>query len=389
MHAIPCSKQQHPDRRRTIQERLQAVQMPQTALRANPVKGKSIQTSMCRESHFPAAGLRMSLSVLLLLTGAAVGVRAESCKTADDMDAVTRAAIVSAGQRYFDMAVSGDLAGLRQNAIPSVASNFIGIEAGVTSHKSEIAGSHGTLRPPFLLDADGTNSIAHAEFLCGVFNQHGQTAGSAVFNLDNLPPGKYAVVILDAASSNPATVSFILQQQGNDWKLGGLYIKPVQAAGHAADWFLSRARDYKTKGQLHNAWLYYRQALILISPLSFMKTAATDKLIDEFQPLQPADFPADTRTVDLTAGSVTYKLTIIFPEAVGNDLDLIVKYQASDVSDTTRTYQSNVTVINALVAEFPELKAAFAGVVARAVEPGGRDYGTLLAMKDIKSKGIK
>jgi hypothetical protein len=348
------------------------------------VKEKGIKIAMSRASHPKAASLCMSLSVLLLLSTVSVVARAESCKTADDMDAATRAAISSTGQRYFDMAAKGDLASLRQNAIPSLVSNFGGIEAAVTSHKSEIAGSHGTLRPPFLLEADGATPIAHAEFLCGVFNQHGQTANSAVFNLDGLPPGKYAVVILDAASSSPATVSFILQQQGNDWKLGGLYIKPVQAAGHDADWFLSHARDYKTKGQSHNAWLYYRQALILISPLSFMKTAATDKLIDELQPLQPADFPADGRTVDLPAGAVTYKLTIVFPEAVGNDLDLIVKYQASDVSDTTRTYQSNVTVIKALVAKFPELKNAFVGVVARGVEPSGRDYGTLLAMKDIK-----
>lgn len=364
--------------------------MPQAVLCANPVKGKGIKSSMSRGSPHSAAvlGTVSGFLLLLLLTVGAVFAQAESCKTADDMDAASRAAIISAGRRYFDMAASGDLSGLRQNAIPSVVSNFSGIEAAVTSHKSEIAGAHGTMRPPFFLDAEGAASIAHAEFLCGVFDKHGQTAGSAVFNLDNLPPGKYAVVILDVASSTRATVSFILQQQGNDWKLGGLYIKPVQAAGHAADWFLSRARDYKTTGQLHNAWLYYRQALSLISPLPFMKTAATDKLIDEFQPLQPADFPADGRTVDLPAGDATYKLTIVFPEAVGNDLDLIVKYQASDVSDTTRTYQSNVTVIKALIAKFPELKAAFSGVVARAVDPGGRDYGTLLAIKDIK-KDVK
>jgi hypothetical protein len=344
-------------------------------------KGKTLMNRIIPQV---TADWRMVLSAFLVLSITTIVAHAESCKTADDMDAATHAAIASAGQRYFDMAGSGDLAGLRQNAIPSVVSNFSGIEAAVTSHKSEIAGSHGTLRAPFLLDAEGASSIAHAEFLCGVFNQHGQTANSAVFNLDNLPPGKYAVVILDASSATPATVSFILQQQGNDWKLGGLYIKAVQAAGHGADWFLSRARDYKTKGQLHNAWLYYQQALLLISPLSFMKTAATDKLIDEFQPLQPADFPADARIVDLAAGGATYKLTIVFPEAVGNDLDLIVKYQASDVSDTTRTYQSNLIVIKALVARFPELKTAFVGVVARAVEPGGRDYGTLLAMKDVK-----
>ena len=86
----------------------------------------------------------------------------------------------------------------------------------------------------------------------------------------------------------------------------------------------------------------------------------------------------------LSAGGKAYHVTEIFPLAVGNDLDVVVKYQASDVSDTARTFQENTAVIKALVAKYPEIREAFAGVVARAVEPSGRDYGTLLAMKDIK-----
>ena len=69
---------------------------------------------------------------------------------------------------------------------------------------------------------------------------------------------------------------------------------------------------------------------------------------------------------------------------MGNDLDVVVKYQSADVSNTARAFQENTAVIKALVAKFPEFREAFAGVVARAVEPSGRDYGTLLAMKDIK-----
>jgi hypothetical protein len=69
---------------------------------------------------------------------------------------------------------------------------------------------------------------------------------------------------------------------------------------------------------------------------------------------------------------------------VGDDLDVVVKYQDADVSNTSRTFQENIAVIKALVAKFPEFRDAFAGVVARAVEPSGRDYGTLLAMKAIK-----
>jgi hypothetical protein len=41
-------------------------------------------------------------------------------------------------------------------------------------------------------------------------------------------------------------------------------------------------------------------------------------------------------------------------------------------------------VIKALVAKYPEVRDAFAAVVARAVDPSGRDFGTLLAMKEVK-----
>lgn len=329
--------------------------------------------------------LILLLVLLLVMTGATVVARAETCKAAADMDAATRAAIVSAGQRYFEMAAKGDVSSLRQNATPSATSDFAGVEAVVKNHQSEIAGSHGTARPPFFLEADGTANIPHAEFFCGVFNRRGQTADSAVFRFDDFPLGKYAVVIFDAAPSNPpSTVSFLLQQQGTDWKWRGLYVASAQAAGHAADWYISRARDYKAKRQLHNAWLYYLEARILISPLPFMSTANTDSLYDESQPLTPADLPADGKTADLAAAAGTYKLIALFPEAVGNDLDLIVKYQVSDVSDTGRAYQSNLAVTKALVAKFPELSGAFAAVVARAVQPDGRDYGTLLKMNEIK-----
>ncbi len=74
-------------------------------------------------------------------------------------------------------------------------------------------------------------------------------------------------------------------------------------------------------------------------------------------------------TVDLSAGGKIYHLTEIFPLAMGDELDVVVKVQAADVSDTARTFQENTAVIKALVAKYPELREAFAGVVARAVEP--------------------
>jgi len=328
------------------------------------------------------AALGIAVLGLMFLSLRAWG---QSCQTSSDMDAAVRTAITNAGQRYFDMASKGDVASLKQNSIPSLASDFGGIETLVKDRQPDLTGAQATLKNAFLLDNEQGAPNARAEFYCGVFGKNGQTANSSAFYLDNLPPAKYAVVLIDGNSAKGRTMfSAVLQQMGTDWKLGGLYIKPGQIAGHDSDWFLAQARQYKTQGKLHDAWFYYLEARNLISPLPFMSTLATDKLYDESQSLQPADLPGGGKTADLPAGNTTYKLTAVFPEVVGTDLDLIVRYQSADVSNTNQAYQDNVAVMKAMVTKYPEVRDAFAAVVARAVDASGRDYGTLLAMKDIK-----
>ncbi len=224
-----------------------------------------------------------------------------------------------------------------------------------------------------------------AEFLCGLFNATGQTANSAEFVIPNLPPGNYGIETVDLnTQKSPYTISFVLQQQGTDWKLGGFFLRPSQIAGHDSNWFLERAREFKSKGQSHNAWLYFVEGRELAVAVPFMYTQATDKLYDEAQSVKPADFPVDG-TSDLVAqNGKTYKLAALFPLTVGQDLDLVVKYQTPDVSNTGQTFQENMAVMKALVTKFPELRDAFGGIVARGVEPSGRDYGSLMPMKDIK-----
>ena len=154
-----------------------------------------------------------------LVLGLFLGARAEAetCLTANDMDQATRSALTTSGQRYYDLLARGDSATLRQGAIPAVAADFSGIEATVKENQPAFMGAKAAPRPPFLLDAQGGAPIPHAEFFCGVFGSRGQTADSAVFYLNNLPPGKYGIVIFDVPSSKGAhTVSFILQQQGDD-----------------------------------------------------------------------------------------------------------------------------------------------------------------------------
>jgi len=323
----------------------------------------------------------------LALIWIVANAEAQTCQTATDMDAAVRSALETTGRRYFDMAARGDSAALKQNAIPALASNFGGIEAAVKDNQPAFAGAQVTVRPPFLLAADGNQPLARAEFLCGVFGSTGQTRDSAVFVLNNLPPGKYGVAIVDAKGNQAArTLTLILQQLGADWKLAGYYARSPQVNGHDASWFAQRAREFKTKGQSHNSWLYFREAISLTAPADFMSSLATDKLYDEAQSVQPSDIPSPDHPLVVAdaKASKSYSITQIFPLAVGNDLNVVVKYQAADISNTVQIFQDNMAVIRGLVAKFPEFRDAFDGVVARAVDPSGQDYGSMLPMKQIK-----
>ena len=351
--------------------------MPAKAFPLGIASEPMLQNRLCSRHWLPAHCL------WLLLLGACC--HAQTCQSAADMDPSVRSALETTAKRYFDMSAHGDVSALKQNSIAALANSFGGIEAAVKDNQAAFTGAQATVRPPFLLTAEGVEPLARAEFLCGVFGKTGQTKDSAEFVLPNLPPGKYAIVILDVNGEKTSkTLTFVLQQIGPDWKLAGFYAKAAQASGHDAAWFIQRARDFKTKGQNHNAWLYYREAVSLSSPVDFMNTLATDKLYDEIEVAQPADVPVNGKTADLSAAGKIYHLIDIFPLAVGDDLEVVAKYQAPDVSDTARAFQENTAVIKALLARYPELRDAFTGAVARAVDPSGRDFGTLLAMKDIK-----
>jgi len=324
--------------------------------------------------------------VLLTFLLGATHAFSQTCLTSEDMDALTRSALQAAGSRYFDMVARGDAASIRQNSISAVANDFGAIEGTIKDRQSDLAGSHATARTPFLLKAEGTAPLPRAEFLCGVFGATGQTATSAEFIIPNLPPGNYAIVILDVATQKtPYTLSLVLQQVGADWKIGGFFLLPAQIAGHESNWFLEHARAFKVKGQIHNAWLYFIEGRDLAVPVSFMYTQLTDKLYDEAQTMKPPNFPVEGGTADLVAPTgKTYKLTAVFPTALGQDLDLVVKYETPSVADTGQIFQENMAVMKALLLKFPELREAFDGVVARGVEPSGRDYGSLMPMKGIR-----
>ncbi len=307
-------------------------------------------------------------------------LRAETCWTSADMDPAAKSSIDAAARQDFNYAAQGDVFDLRQSATPDLAANFGGIEGLVIDQKAAYAGAQANIRDEYLLEASGNAPVARAEFLCGIYNSPQRSA----FVINNLPPGRYAIVIQDVTTSKgPYLLTLILKQQNGAWKLAGYYSKPAQIGGHDGDWYLSKAREFKTKSETRDAWFYYMTAWDLLAPVDFISTPKLDKIADEMQSVRPADLPAGN-PVDLVTGNKTYKLTRIFPDRSEQGLVLVVKYQSPDISNTQQTFEDTMAVIKALVKKYPEYRDAFTGVVARAVSPSGGEYASLLAMKDVK-----
>ena len=148
------------------------------------------------------------------------------------------------------MAARGDSAALRQNAITSLASNFSGIENAVKENQANLSGIQPVPRP---LCAQGRGHGAAGASRVSVRRVWGARADSRQRGLCDSQSATGQLRHRHSRcgfAQGAYTVSFVLQQQGSDWKLGGFYAKPTQIAGHDGNWFADRAREFKTKGQL-------------------------------------------------------------------------------------------------------------------------------------------
>lgn len=332
---------------------------------------------------FRCSPLRSQWPAFCLLLIFAVPLAAQTCQETQDMDPATRSAIEGTAQRFQQMSAAGDVNGLRSASTPSLAENFDGVARAITDNQQAVTGK--PVLTTYLLELTGNAPAARAEFFCGVFGANGNTANSAGFVLPNLQPGRYALVIMHIAGpKGPYLLSEILQQVSGSWKLAGYYVKSAQIGGHDSDWYAQKAREYRQKGQVHNAWFYFLEARELAAPVPFMSTLKLDKLYEEAQRVKPGDMPTDGPVTASLDATHTTKLLAAFPIAVDNQLDLVVKYQAADISNTAQVFLDNTALMKSLVVKYPEFREAFNAIVARAVAPNGQDYGTLLAMKDIK-----
>src|SRR5271166_1254848 len=325
---------------------------------------------------------RIAVRVGLLLLAVVGGVHAQTCYTGLEIDAPVAQAVGAAAQQYFQLSAKGDVAGLRANAMPEIAASFSGIEQAVVANQPYLAERQPSDTRIFLLDAsDAKVALKRADFYCGIYN----SADRIVFSIPNLPPGHYAVTIAKIVGEHPITLTLIVQEgEKNSWKLAGFYARRNSIGAHDGQWLLSKAREYKGKGQRFNAWFYYLTAWDLIAPVDFMGTPQLDKLSDEIQAARPGDLPGATTPLQLSASGKAFKITDMAAIPVPGDLDVRLQYETPDAANPTLATQDNLGVSKALLTKYPELRDAFGAVIVRATDDLGHTYTTLTPMKDVK-----
>jgi hypothetical protein len=322
------------------------------------------------------------LWLLLLLPALALApVARAGCTTSADMDAATRAQLERAARSYFQMAARGDLVGLRLSAAAALASDFAPVEAAVRANHAVWAAAQPPLvRAEYLLQAEGAVPQERSEFYCGVW----ATPGFTLFVLNNLAPGRYAIVALEAQSgANGYRLSLVLAEREGAWKLAGFYPRLASIAGHDGAWFWEQARAYKSRKQFRNAWFYYLTARELLLLVPFMSNQQLEQMASELTGLPPQGLPGQ-KPVDFLAGGKVFRVTQVYVVPDADGLQLVILHQVADASKSGPTNAQNLALIQGWVSTYPEYREAFTAVVARATDPSGRDYGSRMVMKDIK-----
>jgi hypothetical protein len=324
----------------------------------------------------------LSIRTFLALVVAAATLPAwgQTCQTREEIPEQARTALENTAQQIFEQASRGDANTIKMNSIASVQAKFNGIAGAISDNQAALNGAHPQLRTEFVLDTGATPS-PDGRFYCGIFGASGMAANGAEFDIPGLPVGKYAIVIQDfIGNKGPYFLTTILQDV-NGWKLAGFYVHAASAVGHDGLWYLQHARDYKSKGQNHNAWFYYVTSWDLLAPLPSMDSRLLGKITQESNSVQPKDIPVGGAPISYSANGKTYNITEISVFPSEKSFDLSIKYSVPSTADFNATVADARNLATAFVSQYPELKDAFNNVWAHAIDANGGDVAGLVTLK--------
>ena len=328
-------------------------------------------------------GFASTAAVLVFLASPMI-CRATSCTTQAALLPQDRDALTAAGGRFAVAVGEQDLATLKASLLPAVAQDWDGISSEAQVGAALMKGGQVQLRNLYLLDATSLSAPADTQFFCT------SASGSMTVTLTMraLPPGRYAVVLADAAGAPYAgQLGFVLAWDGpaDGWKLGGLTVRPGALDGHDGVWWWSHARELarinQDKIDSWSAWYAYDAARMLLLPVDFLSSPNLEKLGTEQTAIQNS--PQNAFPLTLPDGPRAWKIDAVRLDPTLLHADLGVDYESTGVADPAALRTEAIVVLSALLKAQPGLRENFHGLWAYAVKDGKRTPVIELPMAQI------
>jgi hypothetical protein len=326
-----------------------------------------------------AMRLRWMILLVLALLSAPWTARAASCTPEPQLGSLDRDALSAIVTKVANAVMAQDESTLQAVLLPQEASQWDGIRATVEQAAPLLKGGHFQLRNLYLLDASEQTAPADTQFFCS------NAAGSltVTLNMNDLPPGRYAVALADAAGAPLAgQVGIILAWDGaaTAWKLAGLTIRPGVFDGHDGVWYWVRGRGL-AKPDPWSAWYSYDAARYLLLPVDFLSSPNLEKLRQEQALIMPS--PQSAFPLSLPDGDRTWKIEAVGFDPTLHEADLGVVYQSTGVTDPAALRTEATAVLSAFLKTQPGIRANFHGLWAYAEKDGKRSPVMELQMDKI------
>ena len=325
--------------------------------------------------------MRLRWMVMLALTLLFVPwtSRGATCTPEPQLGSLDRDALSAIVTKVANAVTAQDYSTLQAVLLPQEASQWEGIRAAVEQAAPLLKGGHIQLRNLYLLDASEQSAPADTQFFCS------NAAGSltVTINMSALPPGRYAVVLADAAGAPLAgQVGLVLawDSAAVAWKLAGLTVRPGVFEGHDGVWYWVRGRAL-AKPDPWSAWYSYDAARYLLLPVDFLSSPNLEKLRQEQALIMPS--PLSAFPLSLPDGDRTWKIEAVGFDPTLREADLGVVYQSTGVTDPAALRTEATAVLSAFLKAQPGIRANFHGLWAYAEKDGKRTAVMELTMDKI------
>jgi hypothetical protein len=309
-----------------------------------------------------------ALIAALLITAPAAGFAA-NCTTQASLDPEVRGTLASIGEQLSDAVVRQDTSALQSVLLPAISGQWDGIREAVEAAAPLVKGGKVQLRNMYLLDASTLTAASDTQFFCS--NANGSM--TVTVSMHALPPGKYALVLADAAGAPLAgQMGFVLVWDTTGtpgWKLGGFSARQGEFGGHDAVWYWTRARELAQSNMPWAAWYTYETARYLELPVDFVSSPNMDKLGQEEAQVKGGP-NQDTFPYSVTSGDRTWKIDGVRLDASLHEPDLGVSYESTGSTDPAVLRTEAIAVLGALLKAQPGLRENFHGMWAYASTNG-------------------